>query len=483
MRRTRRPPAFPLSAIGNRELRAERAAGIFEFDYDATTTTTRRKAPKSKVYSEDNVLKDPKRRTMIATTRDVRRNFTIGAWMVNQHLDYVSTFAFQSMTGDKELDAEIENLVKWWSRPRNFDIGGRHSRGSMTRLLETGRVVDGDAFLLLLRSGHVQLIEGDRVATPKYDLPDGVDADEIVNGVRIAKQGGRARAYIICKRTKGGGVKFERMIRAGFMLQHANWARYDQYRGITPMAPAINTFRDVYQGFSYALAKMKVAQLLGLTIFTNSETTVAYDQPPEGEDSDGDGIEDEKYEVDFDGGPVKLELEPGDRAEILESKSPSGEFQNFSQMMIAAGLKALDIPYSFYDEGHTNYSGARQAWLQYEHSAGIKRESLQEILDRLTAWRLAKFIGTGALTLPRGMDPRQLRWAWIPRGIPWIDPLKEVKADVSAVESALTSRTRVLKRQGVAFDDVVAELAQEYERLREAGVPIKLPDAPKVGGA
>ena len=73
--------------------------------------------------------------------------------------------------------------------------------------------------------------------------------------------------------------------------------------------------------------------------------------------------------------------DPGDRAEFLESKSPSTEFQAFSQVMVSVALKALDIPYSFYAENFTNYSGARQALLQYEQSAKIKRMDLQALLD------------------------------------------------------------------------------------------------------
>ena len=35
-------------------------------------------------------------------------------------------------------------------------------------------------------------------------------------------------------------------------------------------------------------------------------------------------------------------LDPGDKAEFLESKSPSTEFQAFSQVMVSVALKALD---------------------------------------------------------------------------------------------------------------------------------------------
>ncbi len=36
-------------------------------------------------------------------------------------------------------------------------------------------------------------------------------------------------------------------------------------------------------------------------------------------------------------------------------------------------FKALDIPYTFFDESHTNFSGLRGSWLQYERAAIDKR--------------------------------------------------------------------------------------------------------------
>jgi capsid protein len=190
-----------------------------------------------------------------------------------------------------------------------------------------------------------------------------------------------------------------------------------------------------------------------------------------GETEDGDGTPEKGYQVDFGRGPVLLDLEPGDRAEFLESKSPSTEFQAFTQTMIQTALKGLDIPYSFFDEAHTNYSGARQALLQYEQSADVKRHDVRLMLNNLTAWRLRLFLADGVLELPRGMTLADLRWEWIAKGIPWIDPLKEVNADIAAIGAGLASRTDVLKQQGKDFYDVADQLAAENEYLDSLGLP------------
>jgi len=165
-----------------------------------------------------------------------------------------------------------------------------------------------------------------------------------------------------------------------------------------------------------------------------------------------------------------LDLDYGDDAEFLESRTPSSEFAEYCDRMIGAALKSLDIPYSFYDESFTNYSGARQALLQYEQSAACKRTDVQQVLDRLTAWRLGLFIEDGYLSLPNGMRLSDFRWEWIPVGLPWIDPLKEIKADALAISSGISSRQRVARARGMDWMQIADELTQEKRIMREKGL-------------
>ena len=189
----------------------------------------------------------------------------------------------------------------------------------------------------------------------------------------------------------------------------------------------------------------------------------------DGADGDNDAS---GYEVDFGRGPVLLDMDAGDRAEFLEAKSPSNEFQSFMQTTISLALKALDIPYSFYAENFTNYSGSRQALLQYELSAQIKRNDVVALLDHLTVWRIGLWIEDGMLE----GDAADYEWEWIPKGVGWIDPLKEIQANIAAIGAGLESRTQILQETtGRAFLDVVNELKAENALLEGAGITSALP--------
>lgn len=448
---------------------------VSRFGYDAIEPKGRRKAPTGIVRSEDAELVPNQRRKLVQSTRDINRNYAVAAWAIRKHLDYVSKFSIQFKTGDKNTDFLLETLMAQWSRAGNCDIAGRHSLRRFVRLLEARRTIDGDVLVLRLANGQLQAIEGDRIRTPVGGSPeiDQIPLSRMRHGV-VTNDFGRAMGYSICKRTTGndyspgsGGFVFERIVSADHAHLHAYFDRFDQTRGISPLSAGLNTLRDTYEGCELALAKMKVAQLFGLKITRDSDDAM-------GEVS-ADDEDETKYTVDFGKGPIFLDMDPGDNAEFLENKTPSNEFQQFIQTSISISLKSLDIPYSFFAENYTNYSGARQALLQYEESAKEKREDVRAMLDWITAWRIRLWAMDGMLP---GIDPKSIRWEWIPTGLPWIDPLKERQADIQGIEAGLTSRTRALRQRGEDFFEVADELAEEKKYLEGLGLDSRVTPVP-----
>lgn len=436
--------------------------------YDAVASKNKRQAPTGILRSEDGENSPADRRKLVSAGRDINRNFALAAWMIRRHLDYVSTFNFQAKTGNDALDDSLEKLMRWWGNPYNCDVTGRFSLPKIVRLMEMRRVIDGDIFVMKLRDGTLQVIEGDRVRTPDGGgLPENLNMAHLTHGVRCDDDG-TPLSYCVCSRSKatdagtiGGNFKFERLVSSRNMYHFAYFDRFDQVRGVSPLAPAYNTLRDVYEGFDYALAKLKVSQLFGLVFYREKDDAIGQVTTSSG---DGSG-----YEVDFGRGPAMLDLDAGDRAEFLESKTPSTEFQTFTQSMISVALKALDIPYSFYAENFTNYSGARQALLQYELSAKIKRNDVIQLLDHLTNWRINLWIQDGVLPADANY-----RWDWIPQGVSWIDPLKEINANIAAIGAGLSSRTRILRGMGVDAYDVFDEIEAETKYMVQKQIPVQL---------
>jgi len=435
----------------------ERLTGAYDalFGYDAIDSSTKRTQRPRSTASEDKVLGERDRSQMISTVRDLQRNMTLAGWAIRRHLDYISTFTFQSRTGDRALDNEREAMMRHWSLPENFDATGLMSRQQFIRTLESCRTLDGDVLVIKELNGSVRPIESDRICNPPKVDPSWT------NGVR-RDASERIDRYGIYRRTTNG-LEFDREVPASncFPL-FAYRQRFDQVRGVSPLAPAINTYLDLHDSLTWALSKIKLAQLFGM-IITRANGATALGSLTANADTD-------EYTVDFKKGPVLLDMKPGDDAKFLESHSPSAEAQSFVNTMIPMCLKALDIPYSFYDESYTNYSGARQSLLQYENSARIKRIDVVDFLNRWTHWRIQLAILAGEIK--PGMP---MAYEWVPTGLPWIDPLKEASANAVEIGSGTNSRTRICKERGKEWPDILEELKTENEQLIKAGMVPTLP--------
>lgn len=435
----------------------DRLSGMFG-RYIASESSNQRRDPGTNIKTSDDILDTTKRRRVIEGARELWRNYSVAAWAIRKHLDFVSTFTFQANTQDPAFNEQLEKLVRWWSRPLNCDTANRHSLRRMIRIAEARRVIDGDMFFVKV-NGKLQAIEGDRVQNP----PTVTGGENWIHGIDIGP-GGRLRKAAVFARMKDGRYQFERNVPAGNLMQLAYFDSFDQYRGVSPMVTAIPEFQDCLEVKDYARAKAKITQLFALAI-----TRGMADSDDDTEDEDESG--NPRYQLDLGRGPVKVELDPGDSMDFLESKHPSTEFQAFLTMCLQSALKSLDIPWSFYDEAYTNFFGSRAALIMYLKSVKSKREDLREILDRITVWKIMQWVAMGALTLPQGATIDDISWDWIPAGMPWWNPKDEVAGDVLAIANKLRTRSEIRReRYGDDWRDVVRKLHEEDEFLVSMGM-------------
>jgi capsid protein len=470
--------------------RAQRGA----FGYEAAVPSPRRRAPSLTLRSEDAELLPGQRTALVSTTRDLPRNFAIAAWAIRKHLDYVAEFVFEPRNENEKLNKRIKELKAWWNKKEQSDAVERHPFWRQIRLAEARATVDGDVGAIKLATGQLQWIEGDRIRNPwglgmfySDDYGDGPtlkgwpEGSRLINGVVVNRRG-KAIGYAVAKRGPFG-TQFlpERIVPARNFLLHAYFDRFDQLRGVSPMASALNDFKDIAESKEFALAKMKIAQLFGIKFKRQDSEELGNATAVEGERGEEDIAEAEDegsttppyrkeedgYSVDFGKGNWVLDMDPGDDAEIMESHTPSTEFQQFLASMVQLALKSLDIPHCFYDESESSWSSSRSAWIQYEESAKSKRRNIKDLLDAIELWKMSQWIASGLLELPGKMTLRDLRWDYLFVGAPWIDLQKEMAANQTALALRLTSRTRILREQQIEFEDVANELEAEEKILAD----------------
>ena len=439
---------------------------------DSVDQSKKRRVPRGKTRGLDDEIGDSKRKALTLSSRNLTRNFELAGWAIRKHLDFVASFNFTMRTGIDSFDRDVENFVRWWSRPTNFDSSGRHGLRKSIRIAEALRVLDGDVFTLKIGDGRVQWVEADRVKTPDARRDAPFDEARTFNGIETSSTG-RPLRYAVHSRLRGGGLDFEKWVRARNVFAHGFFERFDQVRGVSPLSAALGRFQDVYEGFDYALQRAKVAQLFGLVL--TRDTAENHLGPVEGEDVDGDGTND-RFDVKLGSRPIVLDMNPDDDAKFLENKTPAPEFQQFSDMMIGIALKSLDLPFSFAREDFTNFFGSKAALTLYLQSARDKRDDVKELLRKLTIWRLRLAIEDGAIVLPRSVQTiDDIRFEWVPTGIPWFDP-RDVRGDIDAIKAGLKTRTQV-RRERFGDDwsqDVAPELAAEESLIDELGLSVTM---------
>lgn len=428
--------------------------------YDALDAGhSKRKQHSALIKHEDESLKGRHRRTLQNGTSYLYRNFPLIAWAVRKHLDFVTQFTFQVRTGDEEFDAEVEALMKEFSLPFICDSAARMNLNQILRTLECRRLLDGDCFLLLRNNGQLAAIEGDRIQDPTENA---VVDENWFNGCNVDSWG-KPRKWCLHNRKSSGGYEQARFIAANNLVQHAAFDRFDQVRGVSPMVAATNSFTDVYEGIDFSLAKLKVEQFFALMIrSSNTSGTGDFTRT-------GDGL----YEVDFGKGPVHLELDNDDTAEFLKSDNPGANTREFLELVMTLAIKCLDLPIIFTDEGNANFSSSRAAWLLYERSLTAKHETMLETLRRITVWKLRQWVMTDRLSLPADVETiYDISYEWIPVGLEWNDPAKEIDAKIRSIRAGLTTPQRVTRDTGNGdyFDNV-----KQIELARKAaeGADIK----------
>jgi len=493
--------------------------GATQFDYDAAKTTTRRKAPTSKLYAEHIILPDSKRKKLLGTVQDQVRNASVAAWMIRRHLDYVSKFRlqFRAAKDDKDaagmaLDKLVHRLFDWHARPINFDIAARLGREEMFRMFEHEKVTAGDAAIIKLGDGHMQAVESDMIATPKTgkwnarqkrhaEIPKAVRdyVDHKTGVVMDDARPGRVAKYCICNRQPDGkGASFDHLEDAGNVIFDGYYTRFSsQIRGVSPLSTAINSIQDVYEGVDYNLAKAKVHALFGIAMMRDYAGATSDQEEVDGFGAVGGltGGTDEakKSAAETDEGTKIIsataqELRPGQmmtidmdtrgRIDTIESKTPSTEFKDFTEFVIRLALLALDIPYTAYNSRAASFSGMIADQNLYEVSCRWKREKNQwkrfEYSDWLIArawddpdWRLGQVAAAAGINRLREL---QETVEWVPAGFPWLQKIQEVEGDGKAIALCMDNPIDATRRRGGDVFRNIDKIAEVKKYAADKGV-------------
>lgn len=407
--------------------------------YKALLGGDRKELPRD-ISAQDVILRQWQRNRLTGGVADLKRNMPLVQFIINRHLDYITKFSFQCRTEDEQFNRSVQKLMKWYSNPSNCDYSGRFSFQKLIRIAEHNRLISGDVLIVMTKSGHLQVIEGDRIANPTDKQLQG----NWVNGCRIDNFGGIDK-YCICNRGQYAG---QRNFAAYVNAQDAYFLQYNDtgsIRGQSPLVSAITSLQDINQCQDNLLAKVKMASVMVLKVLRKSNQNLNAKL-----NKGATPTQQKKYDnISLADGPFVLDGGVDDDFQFMQSNQPANSTQDYLKIMMIQVMKTIDLPYFMLDEAHTNYYGAKASINQYQKACQSKIADITYMLDKVTSFILNKWVDDGILKLPKGVDSvSQVSWEWVPFGTIPLDPVKDSVGIANLISMGLTTYQQEAKNLG-----------------------------------
>jgi lambda family phage portal protein len=195
-------------------------------------------------------------------------------------------------------------------------------------------------------------------------------------------------------------------------------------------------------------------------------------QTPEGwtgeEDSNGNMM------MDADPGTFE-DLPMGVNFQTFDPQHPTNAFPFFLKAMLRGISAGVGMAYHNLanDLESVNFSSARAGVLEERENWKMVQQwfvdhAVQPIFEPwLFSWLLSGMSPLPAEKFDKFNSPQ-----WRGRRWPWVDPMKDVQANLQAINGKLTSRRAVIAEQGGDVEDVFDDLAADAELAIEKGIDL-----------
>ncbi|MCL2622429.1 MAG: hypothetical protein FWD31_02085, partial [Planctomycetaceae bacterium] len=198
------------------------------------------------------------------------------------------------------------------------------------------------------------------------------------------------------------------------------------------------------------------------------------------------GANDEKEKVQEDwtwdvksSSVFHLEMDQNESAEMLESKTPSEETMNLIAFLCRETLKALDIPYCWWDGESQNFYGSIGETNLYRKACEHKRKTHRETMREVIKFFLTMRILEGRLRLPQDWTLDDCKFKLIPEGVAWFKPNEEVMASALAIFYGLSNPYDECEKINTSFDRNVEKTAVAMKKALDCGMVLQFGPPPQ----
>jgi lambda family phage portal protein len=392
---------------------------------------------------------------------------------------------------ERRTEAEFE---LWAASKRACDATGINDFYSIQQLAFQSWLMSGDCFVLFKRypaapltpyALRLYVVEADRVCTPGTALSlsgsaraKAANGNDIYDGVEVDPNGSIA-AYYVCNDPPGGYASapgdWTRVEAYGAatglpnILQIMDTERPDQYRGVPYLSQIIESVLQTRRYTESELDAAVVQSMFTAFIKIEADTT----ENPFNETNDVERRN--PYDYHIGAGTVEV-MNPGESVEFADPKRPNTNFGGFIASVAERVGAALEIPADLLlKRFNASYSASRAALLEAWKAFKMRRAWFASDFCQpaYETW-LSEAVARGRIAAPGFFASAGVRAAWL--GAEWIgpsqgqlDPVKEINAEVLAIEQGITTREQAtVKLNGGSWDANMQKLEQENKRLAAA---------------
>lgn len=379
----------------------------------------------------------------------------------------------QARTDDEGLNRKLETLWKEWTEAGNCDITAQQTIYELERMVLRRKIYDGEIIIkkVIDTSAEFPL----KLQVIKTDLLDNylLTAPESSNVIRSGIELNeylRPLAYWIKKKSPDGYIEYEPDRVPADQVIHLWTKKYpDQIRGMSDLLPVIKRMKDTQEYLDAETVAAKIAACFSVFITQNSPTPgpgrIGNAKDPEG-----------KKLTSIRPGMIKY-LRPGESVEMANpsrSITSAKDFVGVQQRLAGAGM-GLSYEIMSRDFEHASFSAARQGALEDRKTFEPVQVFMVEHFCRpVYADFVDMCVLTGRVKIRDYWQNRRKYTAadWIAPGWSWIDPVKEVTADIQAIQNGGKTLAQWCAERGYDWREQLEQMALEKKTAEELGLKL-----------
>lgn len=384
----------------------------------------------------------------------------------------------QARIGDEKLNGQIEALWKKWVKHKACDITEQQTFYEIQSMLFKRKIVDGEILIrkvtdkraeipLKLQIIKSDLLDSYMLYAPKTNnvIRSGIELDDYLKPV----------AYWIQKKSPDGYITYESERIPADQIIHL-WFKNnsDQIRGISDMATIIKRLKDTQDYLDAETVAAKIAACFSIFITKNTIGNVPGRDGVVGNKRDKEG---KSLETIRPG--MITHLRPGEEittANPSRSITSAKDFVAVQQRLAGAGM-GLSYEIMSRDFNKASFSSARQGHLEDRKTF----EPMQQyLIDHFCQPIYEEFMDAivlaGLIKIPNYWKYKDIYTyaEWVTPGWTWIDPEKEVKADLLALSNSGMTLAQWCAERGYDWREQLEQMAKEKEFAESLGLTLAI---------